>query len=50
MNDIELLIAVIKFYKEYIDAPSTITEEERSNLLMIARNYDNEAISRNLYA
>lgn len=49
MTDLELAIATIKAYKEYIDRPIDMSEEDRSNLLMIARRYDIEVDSRNLY-
>jgi hypothetical protein len=48
MTDIELLAETIKAYKVYIDCPITATEQERSDLLMIARTLDIEAQSRGL--
>lgn len=49
MTDLELSVATIKAYKQYIDRPMDMSEEERSDLLMIARQYDIEMEKRNLY-
>ena len=49
MTDLGLAIATIKAYKDYIDRPIDISDEDRSDLLMVARRYDLEMEKRNLY-
>lgn len=50
MTDLELLAKTIKAYKNYIDSNINLTEQERSDLLMIARTLDIEAEARGLYS
>lgn len=49
MSDLEMMIAIVKAYKNYIDGNIDLTEQERSDLLMIARNLDNEALFKGIY-
>lgn len=49
MTDIELLLKTINAYKNYIDSGSDVSEEKRSDLLMVARELDLEIENRNLY-
>jgi uncharacterized protein (DUF1778 family) len=48
MTDVELLLKTIDAYKNYIDAAADISEQERSDLLMIARELDGEIETRNI--
>ena len=48
MDDITLLIETIKAYKKYIDCRNDLSEQDRSDLLMIARNLDSECLERGL--
>jgi hypothetical protein len=50
MTDLELLAKTVKAYKEYIDSSINLSEQERSDLLMVARELDIEAESRGLYS
>ena len=49
-EDCVLLISIIDAYKNYIDGSILLSEQARSDLLMIARNLDGEANFKGLYA
>jgi len=48
MDDLQLLIETVKAYKKYIDLRNDLPEDERSDLLMKARELDIECESRGI--